>query len=78
MSLDILTREYPGDIAWWKFVDVVRAAWKDRSDKSAFLSIIQDEDVAIVLAEKLGAEAFERSKAPISALSRKSPADASK
>jgi hypothetical protein len=73
--LDVLNREYPGDVAWWKFVDVFRPAWDARSDKLTQVEQFSDAEIAVVLTSALGSEAAAWFNARNNALGGRSPSD---
>jgi hypothetical protein len=73
-AIEVLAKEYPGDAAWQRFVDVFRADWAKRVDKDKYIAALGDEELAIVLAASLGDQSISWLKTPIAALNQRSPA----
>ena len=61
-AIGVLRDEFPGNVAWRRFVDLHRPQWQDRANKDFYLSAFGDEDFANVLTgtmEQLSLKWFE-------------------
>lgn len=74
-SINVLRDEYPGNGAWGEFVDVFRPAWNDITDQASYLSVIADEEIALVLAVSMGRRALDWFNLPCRALGGEIPSN---
>lgn len=70
---NILSDEYPGDAAWRRFVTAFCGAFEVRQDQSACLAGISDQEIAVVLAARMGAQGINWMQDPCRALDDKTP-----
>jgi hypothetical protein len=72
-GLEYLAAGYAGDEAWETFVDASRPSWATFAEKELLISKVQDEDLAIVLASLIGANAINWLDVQVPALTHWSP-----
>jgi hypothetical protein len=74
-AIAVLRDEYAGDDAFLNLVDLLRPAWRQRSDRAQYVAAFGDVEIAIVLAGNMGQHAFEWFHEKIPALDQRSAAD---
>lgn len=74
-AIDVLRDEYPGDLAWKRFVEVFRPAWESFKDRDDCAQEIGDEEIAIVLTASMGGHAMTWFRRPCGPLGSRSPSD---
>jgi hypothetical protein len=74
-AISTLATEYPGDSAWKAFVSVFDGLWTANSDKEKYLGTIENEEIALVLAARLGEDALRWFSSPCNALQGRTPDD---
>ena len=74
-TITVLRDEYPGDVAWHRFVDFHRPKWQNRKDKHIYISALGGEDFAIVLATTMGQLSLKWFDENIGALDGRSASD---
>ncbi len=72
--LKILVDEYPGDAAWSKFSEYW-SAMSSCEDRRALIDLLQDEDLAAVVAGRMGEHATSWVTNEVPALGKRTPVD---
>lgn len=75
IGLEHLIAEYPGDERWNAFVESCGVGWDQYDGKTALMSKLQDEDIAVVLNHILGNNALDWLQSQVPALNGMTPLD---
>jgi hypothetical protein len=74
-AISILKNEYPGDEAWVNYLSVFADNLDAQDDKSQYLAVIPDKQLAAILAVKMGKNATIWFSSPCPALEKRTPKD---